>query len=203
MKITNATAAAGQDEKKPEQPEEGQAKTGAAVDGEGTKPAADEKLGEAGLNALIRERENAREAEKRAKAAEARLRELEDAGKTDAEKREEALKQALAEKAALKALNDRLTVASMTGVPVELLAGPGEDLDAYAKALKEWRGAAASASEAESSKPAPVPTVGSQPQSRGNVPIDAQIADAVKSGDKDLVARLKAMKLGQMPISKS
>lgn len=203
MKITNSTADARQDEKKPEQPEEGEAQTGAAVDGEGTKPAADEKLGEAGLNALIRERENAREAEKRAKAAEARLRELEDAGKTDAEKRDEALKQALAEKAALKALNERLTVAAMTGVPAELLAGPGEDLDAYAKALKEWRGAETSASEAKSSKPGPVPTVGSQPQSRGNVPIDAQIAEAVNSGDKDLVARLKAMKLGQMPVSKS
>ncbi|MDO4888154.1 MAG: hypothetical protein Q3979_05565 [Actinomycetaceae bacterium] len=165
-------------------------------------PADGDQLGEAGKRALDREREAHKAAAKRAAAAEAKLRELEDAGKTEAQKQAEELQRAKAELAEAKALASRLTVAADTGIPAGILAGPGDDMDAWVKALLDWKGEAAAVQDnAGTTAGEPVPSLGHQPQPAGNVSIDAQIAAAEKAGDATLAKSLKAMMLGRMPAA--
>lgn len=111
--------------------------------GEDSSAKPDEPLGAPGLAALKSEREAKAAAEKRAAAAEARIKEFENAQKTEAEKQAEALAEAKAELANLLAAKTRAEVAAAKGVPVELLAGSTqEELEASADALIAFRGEA-------------------------------------------------------------
>lgn len=135
--------------------------------------------------------------EKRAKSnktAADKLHEIEESSKSEAEKLEAAQR----ELAEIRAEKARLEVASEKGVPAALLAGPGDDLEAYADALMKWRGEQAKTDEPEAPKSTPVPTIGKVPARTGAVSIDAQIAAAEKANDWKLVSTLNAMKLGAL-----
>jgi hypothetical protein len=135
--------------------------------------------------------------EKRAKAnktAAERLREIEESSKSEAEKLEAAQR----ELAEIRAEKARLEVASAKGVPAELLAGPGDDLEAYADALAKWRGEQARPDEPEAPSVSMAARVGKVPARTGAVSIDAQIAAAEKANDWKLVSTLNAMKLGAL-----
>lgn len=97
-----------------------------------------EALGATGKAALIKEREARKAAEKRAAELENRLRSIEDSGKSEAQKQAEALSRMQSELSEIRAEKARLEVASSKGIPSELLAGPGDDLEAYADALLQW-----------------------------------------------------------------
>lgn len=105
---------------------------------------ADEPLGAPGLAALKSEREAKAAADKRAAAAEARLKAYEDAQKTEAEKQAERLAEFERENAELKSAKTRSEIASSKGLTTELIAGPAsnseEDLEKYADALIAWKG---------------------------------------------------------------
>ena len=122
-----------------------------------------------------------------------------DAGKADddAEKADDDAEKADAEKAdaekadELARANDRIAVleASIrTGVPPELLAGPGGDYAAYAAALVDW-----ASSRAPAAQGLPAPAV---PERIGSLSLDEQIAAAHAAGDEARVRMLKAMQLG-------
>lgn len=103
---------------------------------------ADEPLGAPGLAALKSEREAKAAAEKRAAAAEARIKEFEDAQKTEAEKQAERLAEFERENAELKSAKTRAEVAAAKGVPAALLTGSTqEELEASADALIAFKGA--------------------------------------------------------------
>lgn len=109
------------------------------VDPEGAKP--DEPLGAPGLAALKSEREAKAAAEKRAAAAEARVREFEDRDKTEAQKAADALADAQAQLAALTVAKTRAEVAAAKNIPASLLTGSTqEELEASADALIAFRG---------------------------------------------------------------
>lgn len=156
---------------------------------------ADEVLREPGKKALDSERAARAAAEK----ALADLRkEIEDSKKTAEQKASEDLEAArkAAEESAAKAL--RYEVAAAKGLDLKLAArlsgSSREDLEADADALMELF------PKADPAKPEPapsVPTVGKTPTASGNVPLKDQIAAAEAAGEKSLVARLKAMQLGQ------
>lgn len=114
------------------------------IDAEGAKPAADEALGAPGLAALKSEREAKSAAERRAAAAEARIKEFEDRDKSEAEKQAERLAEFERENAELKSAKTRVEVAATKGVPAELFAGPAsnspEDLAAFADVLIKFKG---------------------------------------------------------------
>lgn len=105
------------------------------------EPPTDDKLGEPGLAALQRERDEAKAAKARATAAEARLREIEDAQKSEAQKQTEELdrlRKAVAEHEAQQQRAVWLSeVASATGVPADVLRGSTrEEIEAHAAAVK-------------------------------------------------------------------
>lgn len=105
---------------------------------------ADEPLGAPGLAALKSEREAKAAAEKRAAAAEARIKEFEDAQKSEAEKQAERIAQIERENADLKTAKTYAEVANTKGVPAALVAGPAsnsaEDIAAFADALIAFKG---------------------------------------------------------------
>lgn len=102
---------------------------------------ADDPLGAPGLAALKSEREAKAAAEKRAAAAEARIKEFEDAQKTEAEKQAERLAEFERENAELKSAKTRAEVAAAKGVPASLLSGSTqEELEASADALIAFKG---------------------------------------------------------------
>lgn len=111
---------------------------------EGATP--DEPLGEAGLAALKSEREARAAAEKQAKEALAKVKEFEDAQKTEAEKAAERLAEIERENAQLKTAQTRAEVAATKGVPIDLVAGPAsnsaEDIAKFADALLAFKGEA-------------------------------------------------------------
>ncbi|MDK9644772.1 hypothetical protein FAM15346_001838 [Propionibacterium freudenreichii] len=163
------------------------------------KPAdatSEKPLGEAGKAALDREREARRSADKRASELEARVYQLEDAGKTEAQKQADELKRTQSELETLRGEKARLEVASATGVPVDLLAGPGDDLDAYAQALNAWRDKQSEKPAAPAvDTPSPSPSgVTGQPV-QPNRTVDELIAAAEKNGDLATAKQLKLMKL--------
>jgi hypothetical protein len=102
---------------------------------------ADEPLGAPGLAALKSEREAKAAAEKRAAAAEARIKAFEDAQKTEAEKQAERLAEIERENAELKTAKTRAEVAAAKGVPANLLTGSTQaELEASADALIAFKG---------------------------------------------------------------
>lgn len=102
----------------------------------------DEPLGAPGLAALKSEREAKAAAEKRAAAAEARIKEFEDAQKTESEKQADALAEAKSQLAELTVAKTRAEVAAAKGVPADLLNGSTqEELEASADALIAFKGA--------------------------------------------------------------
>lgn len=140
----------------------------------------------------------ARKWEERAKAnkdAAERLAALEEAQKTEEQKTAERL-------AALEAENEKYRqaeqvskwkqeVSAETEVPADLLAGSTlEEIQAHAERLKPHL-----AQPSNTPPPPVVSTVGNQPAPQGSVPLRDQIAAAEESGDKALVARLKALML--------
>lgn len=114
----------------------------APVDAEGAKP--DEPLGEPGLAALKSEREARSAAEKQAKEALAKVKDFEDAQKTESEKQTERITEIERENAELKSAKTRAEVAATKQIPSELFAGPAsdspEDLAAFADVLIAYKG---------------------------------------------------------------
>lgn len=101
----------------------------------------DEPLGAPGLAALKSEREAKAAAEKRAAEAEARIKEFEDAQKSEAEKQAERIAQIERENAELKSAKTRAEVAAAKGVPAVLLTGSTqEEFEASADALIAFKG---------------------------------------------------------------
>lgn len=102
----------------------------------------DEPLGAPGLAALKSEREAKAAAEKRAADAEARIKEFEDAQKTEAEKQAERLAAIERENVELRSAKTRAEVAATKGVPADLLTGSTQaELEASADALIAFKGA--------------------------------------------------------------
>lgn len=128
------------------------------------EPTAD--LGDAGKKALAAERAAKKAAEKRAADAEARVKEFEDANKSELEKaaaRAEAAEKALE---AERTARLRAEVASEAGIPVDLrdflTASDEESLRAQADKLK-----AAMAASNEPRSPRPDPSQGAKPANAG------------------------------------
>ena len=137
---------------------------------EGAKP--DEQLEDAGKKALESERAARKAAEKERAALAAKLKEIEDRDKSEAEKAAERLAEAEKRAAEIEARATRAEVAAATSVPVDILAGPkstsAEDLTAFA--------AAVSAYVAEASKKNPngpvIPGQGKQPEKTATASAD-------------------------------
>lgn len=121
-----------------------------------------------------------------------KLAEIEESQKTEAQKQAEKIADLEKKAARAEALETRYNVATEKGVPAELLAGPGDDVEAFADALLKWRGAVEAPAE---KKDTTVPTIGKEPKRQGNLTLDEQIAAATKAGDTDLASTLKVMKL--------
>jgi hypothetical protein len=136
-----------------------------------------------------RARKNKVAADKNRTAAE-KLAEIEESQKTESEKQAEKIAELEKKAARAEALETRYNVATKKGVPAELLAGPGDDVEAFADALLKWRGTAPA-----EKKGSPSPTQGKQPGRTGNMSLDEQITAAHEAGDKDLEKQLKVMKL--------
>lgn len=133
------------------------------------------------------------------KASAARLAEIEEANKTEAQKQADALAAAQA-KVAEYETREQITswkaeVSQETGVPANVLAGSTrEEIAAHAETLKPLI-----TQPAQQQAPQTVSTIGNQPdRPSASVPIADQIAAAEKAGNKVLVATLKAMQLGNV-----
>lgn len=117
------------------------------VPGEGATPTPQDVLGENGKKALDAERKARAAAEKLAADREAKLKEYEDRDKTEEQKRQEERERLERELADLTTAKTRAEVAATKQLPVDLLAGPAsgspEDVQAFADALINWRGAQA------------------------------------------------------------
>lgn len=157
-------------------------------------------LGEAGKRALDAERQARKAAAKEAADLRKQLNDLRNAGKSDAERQaaaiasiQDELAQMKTERAQMKAERDRLALSAATGVPAGLLAGPGDDPEAWAKALTDWKNSAAAT--AEPAPPAWSSFSISTPDKKAPT-LPEQIDAAEKAGDKGLVAALKASMLG-------
>ena len=154
---------------------------------------ATDALGDAGKKALASERAARKAAEKRAADLAAQIKAAEDAGKTEAQKQAETLASLQADLAAMRAEKERAEVAAKTGVPVDILAGPGDDPAAWAEQVKTWATEQAKPTEAPTQ---PVVRHHGNPPGAGTASLDEQIAAAEAAGDRTLTASLKALKLG-------
>jgi hypothetical protein len=154
---------------------------------------ATDTLGDAGKKALAAERAARKEAEKRASDLAAQIKAAEDAGKTEAQKQADALAALQADLAAMRAEKERAEVAAKTGVPVDILAGPGDDPTMWAEQVKAWASEQAKPAEAPAQ---PVVRHHGNPSGAGAASLDEQIAAAEAAGDRTLTASLKALKLG-------
>lgn len=145
----------------------------------------------------------ARKWESRAKEnskAAARLAEIEESQKTEAEKTAERLAALEAENAEFKKREQvaawRAQVSEETGVPAAALAGDSlEALQAHAEVLAPLISKPQTETVEERRS---VPALGKQPAGSGNVPIGEQIVAAEAAGDRALVQTLKAVQLGQV-----
>ena len=165
------------------------AETTEQTSGEPATGDATDALGDAGKKALAAERAARREAEKRANDLAAQIKAAEDAGKTEAQKQAETLASLQADLATMRAEKERAEVAAATGVPVDILAGPGDDPAAWAEQVKAW--------VSEQAKPAEaVVRHHGNPPGAGSASLDERIAAAEAAGDRTLTASLKALKLG-------
>lgn len=154
---------------------------------------ATDALGDAGKKALASERAARKAAEKRAADLAAQIKAAEDAGKTEAQKQAETLASLQVDLAAMRAEKERAEVAAATGVPVDILAGPGDDPAAWAEQVKAWATEQAKPAEAPAQ---PVVRHHGNPPGAGAASLDEQIAAAEAAGDRTLTASLKALKLG-------
>ncbi|WP_119697035.1 hypothetical protein [Microbacterium halotolerans] len=166
-----------------------------------------EKPGETPQPAETDYKAEARKWEKRAKEnrelaraneeAARRLKEFEDAQKTEEQKTAERIAQLEKENTSYRQREQVQKwageVSETTGVPANLLRGSTrEEIEAHANDLK-----GALAASAPTPDPArPVPTVGKTPATPGNVSLPEQIAAAEAAGNTELVAALKAVQLG-------
>lgn len=163
----------------------------------GATPAAasEEQLGEGGKKALEAERAAARAAQKRVSELEELLKQRDDASKSETEKLTDRLATLEADIKAERSAKARLEAAMKAGVPPELLDGPGDDPEAYAAKLAEWKAQQAPAENGKKSES--VPSVKERPEHSGAMSIDDQIVVAAQAGDTALARMLKAMKLGK------
>ena len=135
---------------------------------------------------------HARKWEDRAKEnyeARQRLDEIEEASKTETQKQADGLARAEARAKAAEARAATLEVAAAKGIPADLLAGPGDDISAYADRLAAW---AAEKTPAANRRIQSTAT----PARPATLTIDEQIVAAEKAGDKAKSMLLKAAKLG-------
>lgn len=128
----------------------------------------------------------ARKWEDRAKEnykARQRLDEIEEASKAEAQKQADALARTEARAEAAEARAAALEVSNETGIPVDLLADPGDDLKAYVERLAAWQ-----AEKTKAAEPAVRPTThipaAQAPGWRGTLTIDEQITAAEKADGK-------------------
>lgn len=163
-----------------------------ATGGEPATGDATDTLGDAGKKALASERAARKAAEKRAADLAAQIKAAEDAGKSEAQKQAETLASLQADLAAMRAEKERAEVAAATGVPVDILAGPGDDPAAWAEQVKAWAVEQAKPTEATAQ---PVVRHHGNPPGAGAASLDEQIAAAEAAGDRTLTASLKALKL--------
>ena len=189
-KTVQAAEAASADESA--EPTEATETTG-QTSGEPATGDATDTLGDAGKKALAAERAARREAEKRANDLAAQIKAAEDAGKTEAQKQAETLASLQADLAAMRVEKERAEVAAATGVPVDILAGPGDDPTAWAEQVKAWAAEQAKPAEAPAQ---PVVRHHGNPPGAGAASLDERIAAAEAAGDRTLTASLKALKLG-------
>ena len=149
---------------------------------EGTRDGA-EDLGDAGKKALESERAARRETEKQLKTLQSQLEELQDAGKSDAEKLKRKLEREQSEREALQAelaARDRALlvreVADEVGLPTRLAARvQGEDRDAMLAEARELMGLVAPEGPR---KPAPVPEAGAvHGSTRSNADVFSEVMD--------------------------
>lgn len=142
-----------------------------------------EDLGDAGKKALESERAARRETEKQLKTLQSQLEELQDAGKSDAEKLKRKLEREQSEREALQAelaARDRALlvreVADEVGLPTRLAARvQGEDRDAMLADARELMGLVAPEGPR---KPAPVPEAGAvHGSTRSNADVFSEVMD--------------------------
>lgn len=132
------------------------------------------------------------------KAAATRLAEIEEANKTEEQKRAEQLAELQAKVAEYETREQiaawKAEVAAASGVPAAALAGSTkEEIEAHAETLKPL----IAQPNTQQQTAQTVPTIGNQPdRPNASVPLKDQIAAAEKAGDRALVAALKAMQLG-------
>lgn len=140
---------------------------------------------------------HARKWEDRAKEnyeARQRLDEIEEASKTEAQKQADGLARAEARAKAAEARAATLEVAAAKGIPADLLAGPGDDISAYADRLAAWAAEKTPATNAPAANRRIQSTA--TPARPATLTIDEQIVAAEKAGDKAKSMLLKAAKLG-------
>lgn len=175
-----ATAIASQSESDEATAPAAEATTEAAAEG-------DQPLGESGIAALKAERQSRRDAEKRANAAEAKLREIEQAEMTDLEKAKAEIERLTADAAKAEAAVTRRQVADEIGLPaemVEFLTGAtAEEMTEQAKRLK-----VAMTEAAGPKRPAADPTQGAKPSAAGQLTeadIASMSADEIEAARRD------------------
>lgn len=146
---------------------------------EGAKPEA--KLGDAGKRALDAERAARKAAEKERDANAAKLKEIEDRDKSEAEKAAERLAEAEKRAVEVEARATRAEVSASSGVPVDILCGPesadAEKVEAFAKRAIEW---ALDVTKKGSRGPI-IPTQGTQPDKSVKASADDWFRDAINS----------------------
>lgn len=145
---------------------------------EGAKP--EEQLGDAGKKALDAERAARKAAEDEQKKLAAKLKEIEDRDKTEAQKAADRLAEAEKKAEEVEARATRAEIAATTSVPVSILAGPksasAEDITAFAEEVQAW---AIEASKKSPTGPV-IPTQGQQPPVALNSPgLEAMLRQAV------------------------
>ncbi|MDD7465494.1 MAG: hypothetical protein PUK59_04585 [Actinomycetaceae bacterium] len=157
----------------------------------------EERLGENGMKALEAERAAAKAAQKRVNELETLLKQRDDASKSETEKLNDRVAALESDIKAERSAKVRLEAAMKTGVPPELLDGPGDDPEAYAVKLAEWKSQQDAPTGDGTKKSESVPSVKERPEHSGAMSIDDQIVIAAQAGDTALVRMLKAMKLGK------
>lgn len=138
----------------------------------------DEQLGDSGKKALDAERASRKAAEDREKTLTAKLKELEDRDKSEADKAAERLAEAEKRATEVEARATRAEVSVATSIPVDILAGPrssnAEDVTAFATLVAEY---AADFSKKNSAGPV-IPTQGKQPPAALN---SSKLEDALRA----------------------
>jgi hypothetical protein len=164
-----------------------------------TPPASQEELNRLIADRISRERAKYADYDD-LKAKATQLDAIEEANKTEAQKQADALAAATKELEQYKQREQvsawKSEIVKGSHIPADLLRGSTqEELLAHFEQLK----GVIPESSAQPQQPVPgLPSIGQQPPpGAANVPLRDQIAEAEKLGDRDMVARLKALQLGQ------